>query len=84
MNKTLLKETNASKKLAEKYANVYIINAAAYIPENFKINGLPVYSDRDHINPYGGRELAKRFLKTHASSVSHSHHPMKFATISSL
>ena len=51
------------KELAEKYANVHIIDATAYIPENFKINGLPVYSDRDHINPYGGRELAKRFLK---------------------
>ena len=53
------------KELAEKYANVYIIDATAYIPENFKINGLPVYSDRDHINPYGGRELAKRFSEKH-------------------
>lgn len=53
------------KKLAEKYANVYIIDAAAYIPQNFKINGLPVYSDRDHINPYGGIELAKRFSEKH-------------------
>ena len=53
------------KKLAEKYANVYIIDATAYIPHNFKINGLPVYSDRDHINPYGGRELAKRFSEKH-------------------
>jgi len=53
------------KELAEKYANVHIIDATAYIPENFKINGLPVYSDRDHINPYGGRELAKRFSEKH-------------------
>ena len=53
------------KKLAEKYANVHIIDAVAYIPHNFKINGLPVYSDRDHINPYGGRELAKRFSEKH-------------------
>ena len=53
------------KELAEKYANVHIIDATSYIPENFKINGLPVYSDRDHINPYGGRELAKRFSEKH-------------------
>ena len=51
------------RELAAKYPNVHIIDAAAYIPENFKINELPVYSDKDHINPYGGIELAKLFFR---------------------
>lgn len=54
------------KKLAAKYPNVYIIDAASYIPDDFKIDGLPVYSDKDHINPYGGTELAKHFSAKHA------------------
>ena len=53
------------KELAEKYANVHIIDATAYIPENFKINGLPVYSDRDHINLTAAENWPKRFLEKH-------------------
>lgn len=60
-DESTLKANARIRELAAKYPNVYIIDAAAYIPANFQIGGLPVYSDKDHINPYGGTELAKRF-----------------------
>ena len=62
------------RELAAKYPNVHIIDAAAYIPENFKINELPVYSDKDHINPYGGIELAKRFSEENKLLDTHHSH----------
>ena len=62
------------RELAAKYPNVHIIDAAAYIPENFKINGLPVYSDKDHINPYGGIELAKLFSEENKLLDTHHSH----------
>lgn len=46
----------------------------AYIPENFKINELPVYSDKDHINPYGGIELAKLFSEENKLLDTHHSH----------
>lgn len=60
-DESTLKANARIRELAAKYPNVYIIDAAAYIPADFQIGGLPVYSDTDHINPYGGTELAKRF-----------------------
>lgn len=60
-DESTLKANARIRELAAKYPNVYIIDAAAYIPADFQIGGLPVYSDKDHINPYGGTELAKRF-----------------------
>ncbi|PSJ79269.1 acyltransferase family protein [Neisseria iguanae] len=51
------------RQLAEQFANVRIIDVAALIPDNLKIDGLPVYSDLDHINPYGGEALAKKFVE---------------------
>lgn len=59
------------RSIAERYPNVRIIDIAALIPSDFRINRLPVYSDWDHINPYGAEALAKqysasqRLLKNH-------------------
>lgn len=68
------KGNNHIKELAAKYPNVYIIDAAALIPKDFKIDGLPVYSDKDHINPYGGIELAKRFSEENKLLDTHHSH----------
>mgnify|MGYP000872624955 FL=1 len=68
------KGNNHIKELAAKYPNVYIIDAAALIPKDFKIDGLPVYSDKDHINPYRGIELAKRFSEENKLLDTHHSH----------
>lgn len=51
------------KTIAQAYPNVYIIDAAKFIPQDFRIGGKPVYSDADHISPYGGEALAKIFVR---------------------
>lgn len=51
------------RELVEKYPNIHIVDAASLIPEDFKIDGKPVYSDLDHISPYGGQSLAKKFVE---------------------
>lgn len=58
--------TQANEKIrhiAKQFPNVRIIDVAALIPADFKINGLPVYSDLDHISPYGAEALAKKFVE---------------------
>lgn len=73
-DESTLKANARIRELAAKYPNVYIIDAAAYIPADFQIGGLPVYSDTDHINPYGGTELAKRFSeKQRFLNTRHNH-----------
>lgn len=52
------------KEIAAKYANVYVIDTISLLPDNFIHDGKPIYSDFDHINPYGGKLIAERFLKT--------------------
>lgn len=61
----LQKEVNQAnimiEQIANKYPNVYWVDITKYIPNDSKIDGLPIYSDDDHINPYGARKLAERF-----------------------
>ena len=51
----------AMRAVAAKHGNVHIVDAQAFLPDNFLFNGKPVYADLDHINPFAGAELAKRY-----------------------
>ena len=51
----------AMRAVAAKHGNVHIVDAQALLPDNFLFNGKPVYADLDHINPFAGAELAKRY-----------------------
>lgn len=53
------------KKLAEKYPNVHWVDMHfhQFIPKDFLINGLPIYTDDDHFNVYGSEQLAKQFIE---------------------
>ncbi|MDO5357710.1 MAG: SGNH hydrolase domain-containing protein, partial [Conchiformibius sp.] len=49
------------RELLNKYPEIKWVDVNKYIPNNFIIDGLPIYKDKDHINPYGARKLAERF-----------------------
>lgn len=49
------------QQLVEQYPNVHWVDIPKYIPDNFMLDGYPIYKDGDHINPYGALELAKAF-----------------------
>lgn len=56
----------ANQKLEEivkKYPQVYWIDIPKYIPNNLMLDGYPIYKDRDHLNPYGVKQLAIEFAK---------------------
>ena len=50
------------KKIIAQYPQITWIDITHHIPTDFMINGLPIYRDFDHINPYGAEQLAKRFI----------------------
>ncbi len=50
-------------QLATKYPNVHIVDTLALLPADFRVSGKPVYFDRDHINPFGAENMAKRFAE---------------------
>lgn len=51
------------RELIKAYPNVHLIDVAKYIPQSFTIDGLPIYADFDHINPYGSTKLAEKFMQ---------------------
>lgn len=51
------------RELVKAYPNVYLVDVTKYIPQDFTFDGLPIYADFDHINPYGGRKLAEKFMQ---------------------
>lgn len=51
------------EKIADKYSNVYWIDIPRYIPEDLMLDNYPIYQDRDHINPYGAKQLGMEFAK---------------------
>lgn len=53
------------KETAARYPNVHIVDTASLMPAGFEYGGKPLLSDADHINPYGGRVLADKFLQKH-------------------
>ena len=50
------------KKTVMQYPQITWIDITHHIPKDFMINGLPIYRDFDHINPYGAEQLAKRLI----------------------
>ncbi|WP_373740844.1 acyltransferase family protein [Neisseria sp.] len=48
--------------LAAKYPEVRWVDVAQFVPKDFFHQGKPVYHDYDHLNPYGSRFLAERFI----------------------
>lgn len=49
--------------IVKKYPEVKWVDVSAYIPEDKTINGLPIYRDNDHLNPYGSRKLAEMYIR---------------------
>ena len=51
------------KNIVKKYPQIIWVDLNPYIPKDFMINGLPIYRDDDHINPYGARKIAEHFAE---------------------
>lgn len=51
------------KQIVKNYKNAKWVDINPYIPKDFTIEGLPIYKDGDHINPYGARKLAEKFTE---------------------
>ncbi|QEY27056.1 acyltransferase family protein [Neisseria zalophi] len=49
------------KEIAARYDNVYIVDTMAVLPKDFIYDNKPIYSDLDHLNPYGGKVLAQLY-----------------------
>ncbi|WP_416190978.1 acyltransferase family protein [Neisseria sp. CCUG12390] len=49
------------QKLLQNYPEATWVDTTPYLPKDFKHNGLPVYSDYDHLNAYGSQLLGERF-----------------------
>lgn len=58
------------KDLIAPYPNIHWIDEHLnLIPKNFEFNGLPIYYDEDHFNPYGAEKLAEQFIKSGAKLI---------------
>lgn len=58
------------KDLVAPYPNIHWIDEHLnLIPKNFEFNGLPIYYDEDHFNPYGAEKLAEQFIKSGAKLI---------------
>lgn len=58
------------KDLIAPYPNIHWIDKHLnLIPKNFQFNGLPIYYDEDHFNPYGAEKLAEQFIKSGAKLI---------------
>lgn len=51
------------EKIVSKYPPVCWIDIPKYIPKDLMLDGYPIYKDRDHLNPYGAKQLAITFAK---------------------
>lgn len=51
------------EQLVKKYPNVHWVDIPKYIPNDFMLDNYPIYQDRDHLNPYGAKQLAVEFAK---------------------
>ncbi|VEG70412.1 O-acetyltransferase OatA [[Pasteurella] aerogenes] len=57
------KANQLMKNIVKKYPQIIWVDLNPYIPKDFMINGLPIYRDDDHINPYGARKIAEHFAE---------------------
>ncbi|MCS4534168.1 acyltransferase family protein [Neisseria montereyensis] len=49
------------KEIATRYDNVHVVDTVGVLPKNFIYDNKPMYSDLDHLNPYGGKVLAQLY-----------------------
>lgn len=50
--------------IVRRYPQVHWVDFTDLVPENFAVNGLPVYFDADHFNVYGTGQLTQRFISS--------------------
>lgn len=51
------------KSIVDKYPTVQWVDFTSYIPDSFEIDGLPIYKDLDHFNPYGAEKMADLLIE---------------------
>lgn len=50
--------------IVRRYPQVHWVDFTDLVPENFAVNGLPVYFDADHFNVYGTEQITQRFISS--------------------
>ena len=50
--------------IVRRYPQVHWVDFTDLVPENFAVNGLPVYFDADHFNVYGTEQMTQRFISS--------------------
>ena len=50
--------------IVRRYPQVNWVDFTDLVPENFAVNGLPVYFDADHFNVYGTEQITQRFISS--------------------
>lgn len=58
------------KKIIDRYPSVRWVDLEPYLPETGLVNDKPIYSDKDHVNPFGAGYLAERFLNSSQTLVN--------------
>lgn len=48
--------------IAARYTNVHVVDAKAFLPDNFRFDSKPAYADLDHMSPFGAEMLAKQYV----------------------
>ena len=49
-------------EIVRKYPQVHWIDFTDLVPSDFTVDGLPIYVDSEHFNPYGSEQMGKRFI----------------------
>ena len=64
---TYLEGNRRIQEIASKYNNVYVIDTLSVLPDTFVYDDKPLYSDLDHLNPYGGKILAELYISKYVN-----------------
>ncbi|MDO4434265.1 MAG: SGNH hydrolase domain-containing protein [Alysiella sp.] len=77
-NAEIMEHTNQKiKNIVAQYPQAHWveIDFNRYLPHDFQSNGLPVYYDDDHFNPYGADYLAQQFIRDGKTLIKPEHLP---------
>lgn len=68
--KTRNQSNNQIKEIIDKnFSNIHWVDINHLIPKDGKINGIFIYKDAGHFNPYGAEKLAEKFIESGAKLI---------------
>ena len=62
-NKNIERWEQIRASLIKKFPTIEFVDLLPYIPESGYIEGKNIIYDRNHINPYGAKKIAKKFIE---------------------